>query len=137
MKNAFTSSIAVALILMVGIGCGLPGRAQRSATEKQDGTAANDNKSLADKGLDIAMGDKKIGIPECDEVVDLLNREIENPDDDFVTKAVKKTALNKFKEKFKESIDNNNSNKADMASTCREFKQNLEMYKAQDESNTN
>jgi hypothetical protein len=136
MKNLLSLLIVLALIIMVGIGCGLPGRAQKTVSEKQDGKAA-DNKSLTDKGLDIAMGDKKIGIAECDEVVDLLNREIENPDDDFVTKAVKKTAINKVKEKFKEALDEKNSNKAEMARTCRDFKENLEMYKSEDTANTN
>jgi hypothetical protein len=135
MKNLLSLMTAVAMVIMVGIGCGLPGRAQKPTPSQ--GSNAPDNRSLTDKGIDIAMGDKKIGIPECDEVVDLLNSQIDNPDDDFVTKAVKKTAMNKFKEKFKESLDDNKSNKADMAKTCSEFKQNLEMYKSEDTANTN
>ena len=130
MKNkAIITIVGIILITMV-LGCGrLVG--SREASNSKSG----DNKTLTDKGVDIAVGDEKIGIPECDDVVDFFNREIDNPDDDFVTKAVKKTALNKMKEKFKEAIEENKTDKVELAKTCKEFKQNLEQFKAEEESN--
>jgi len=125
MKNTFTLALIVLIILGVGMGCSLAGRAQ----EKED------NKTLKDKAVDIAVGDEKIGIPECDEVVDFFNHEINNPDDDFVTKAVKATALKKFKEKFREAIEENKTDKTELASVCKEFKTNLETYKAERDAN--
>lgn len=122
MKNSFVLICVLAILISVGIGCSLTGRAQK---------APEDNKTLKDRAVDIAVGDEKIGIPECDDVVDLLNREINNPDDDFVTKAVKATALNKFKEKFREAVEENKTDKVELAKTCREFKSNLEKYKAE------
>ena len=121
MKNSFAIILIVSIILSVGLGCSLAGRAQQK----------EDSKTLKDKAIDIAVGDEKIGIPECDEVMDFLNHEIDNPDDDFVTKAVKATALKKFKEKFREAIEENKTDKVELAKTCREFKSNLETYKAE------
>jgi hypothetical protein len=125
MKNSFVLILVVSIILSVGLGCSLVGRAQQG----------EDNKTIKDKAIDIAVGDEKIGIPECDEVVDFLNHEIDNPDDDFVTKAVKATALKKFKEKFREAIEENKTDKVELAKTCREFKSNLDIYKAERNSN--
>ena len=126
MKNTVTFILVIAIIANVGLGCSLVGRASERSEE---------NKTLKDKAIDIAVGDEKIGIPECDEVMDFLNREINNPDDDFVTKAVKATALKKFKEKFREAIEENKTDKVELAKTCREFKSNLEIYKAERDSN--
>ena len=126
MKNTVTFILVIAIIANVGLGCSLVGRASERSEE---------NKTLKDKAIDIAVGDEKIGVPECDEVMDFLNKEMSNPDDDFVTKAVKATALKKFKEKFREAIEENKTDKVELAKTCREFKSNLEIYKAERDSN--
>jgi len=126
MKNSVTLFLVAVIIMGLGLGCSLAGRAQ----EKPE-----DNKTLKDRAVDITVGDEKIGIQECDDVVDLLNKEINNPDDDFVTKAVKATALNKFKEKFREAVEENKTDKVELAKTCREFKSNLEKYKAERDAN--
>ena len=126
MKNTVTFILVIAIIANVGLGCSLVGRASERSEE---------NKTLKDKAIDIAVGDEKIGVPECDEVMDFFNKEMSNPDDDFVTKAVKATALKKFKEKFREAIEENKTDKVELAKTCREFKSNLEIYKAERDSN--
>src|SRR5215510_6735758 len=126
MRNTATLIITLTIIMSTGLGCSLIGHAQ-----KNDSSA---NKTLKDRGVDVVVGDEKIGIPECDEVVDFFNREIDNPDDDFVTKAVKKTVLNKFKEQFKQAIEENKTDKVELAKTCKEFKKNLDEYKAEQES---
>jgi len=92
MRNTASLLVTLAVIVSVGLGCSLVGHA-----EKKDDSDQSSNKSLKDRGVDIVVGDKKIGIQECDDVVDFFNHEIDNPDDDFVTKAIKKTALNQFK----------------------------------------
>ena len=131
MKNkAIITFIGIIFLAMV-LGCSRLVPSSKGPDNSQSG----DNKTLTDKGVDVVVGDEKIGIPECDEVVDFFNREIDNPDDDFVTKAVKKTALNKMKEKFKEAIEENKTDKVELAKTCKEFKQNLEQFKAEEESN--
>ena len=138
MKNLPSFYVALAIMITVVLGCGLSDyKARRSNTSANSGNSAGNNKSLTEHGVDIALGEKEIGIPECDEIVAFFNRQIENPDDDMVTKAVKRTALNKFKEQFKASLEKDKSNKAEMAKTCREFKQNLEMYGAESANGNN
>jgi len=103
--------------------------------EKKDDSTSDQGKSLKDRGVDVVVGDQKIGIPECDEVVDFFNHEIDNPDDDFVTKAMKKTALNQVKERFREAVEENKADKVELAKVCKDFKQNLEQFKEESESN--
>lgn len=127
MRNTASLAITLAIIISTGLGCSLIGHAQ-----KNDPAA---NKTLKDRGVDVVVGDEKIGIPECDEVVDFFNREIDNPDDDFVTKAVKKTALNQIKEQFKQAIEENKTDKVELGKVCKDFKKNLEQFKEEEESN--
>lgn len=130
-NNAIILTLGLIFLTMV-LGCSrlIPS----VGSSKGSNSNSDDNKTLTDKGVDIAIGDEKIGVPECDEVVDFFNREINNPDDDFVTKAIKQTALNKFKEKFKEAIEENKTDKVELAKTCKEFKTNLEKFKADEDS---
>ena len=88
--------------------------------------AANSNKTLTDKAVETAVGEKKIGIAECDEAIGLLTAQANNPEDDFITKAVKQTALNQFREQVRKSLENNNTDKKQIASFCNDFKTNLE-----------
>ena len=132
MKNIAGILIVGLVFLAMVLGCGrlIPS----SGSSKSGNSGSDDNKTLTDRGVDIAVGDEKIGVPECDDVVDFFNKEINNPDDDFVTKAVKQTVLNKMKEQFKQAIDENKTDKVQLAKTCKEFKTNLEKFKA-DEDN--
>jgi len=131
MKNKAIITLIGLIFLSLILGCSrLVPSSKETSNSKSD-----DNKTLTDRGVDVVVSDEKIGVPECDEVVDFFNREINNPDDDFVTKAVKKTVLNKFKEQFKQAIEENKTDKVELAKTCKEFKKNLDEYKAEQESN--
>ena len=119
MKNFFTIIMTGAL-LMATLGCGLVSRFQDETTG-----SSNSNKTIGDKAVDVAVGDTKIGIKECDEVVEILNEQINDPEESFVTKALKRTILNQFREQLKQSLENNNTDKKAVAEFCREFKKNL------------
>ena len=120
-------------------------RAQKAVTESSSNAAnaptssgatnSAANKTLTDTAVDTAVGEKKIGIPECDEAMDVLEAQANNPDDNFVTKAVKKTMLNTFREQLKQSLEENKSNKTEVAKFCKEFKDN--MAESLEEANTN
>lgn len=130
MKSKLTLTFVAAIILAVGLGCGFIDQVQKEVTGSgENGSTTNSNKTIADKAVDVAVGQEKIGVPECDEVMDFFEAEANNPDDDFVTKAVKTTVLNKMKEQFRKSLEENKTNKAEMAKTCKDFKANLEKYK--------
>lgn len=117
----------LAIILVGGLGCGLADRVQKAVSETQSNTAANvnANKTLTDKAVDTAVGEKKIGIQECDEALEILTAQAEDPDDNFVTKAIKKTALNTFRDQLKKSLEDNKTDKKEVAKFCREFRDNL------------
>jgi len=129
MRNTTSLLLTLVIIVSVSLGC-MVGHA-----EKKDDHTSESGKSLKDRGVDVVVGDQKIGIPECDDVVDFFNHEIDNPDDDFVTKAMKKTALNQVKERFREAVEENKADKVELAKVCKDFRQNLEQFKEESESN--
>jgi hypothetical protein len=135
MKNKAIIFVLGLIFVTMVLGCGR--LFSSSGSSKRSNSKPEDNKTLTDKGVDVVVGDEKIGVPECDEVVDFFNREINNPDDDFVTKAVKQTVLNKFKEQFRQAVEENKTDKVELAKTCREFKTNLDKFKAEQDAKKN
>ncbi len=133
----------IVILLPVVFGCGLVDRARRAATDTTQSNSntvsipvsTNSNKSLTDTAVDAAVGDKKIGIAECDEAMELLTAQADDPDDSFVTKAVKKTALNTFRDHVKKSLAESKTDKKELAKFCREFRDNLVDSKAAENSN--
>jgi hypothetical protein len=126
MKN-FKSILFVAALLIATLGCGIVDRVQREVT----GSETNSNKTLSDRAVDTAVGESKIGVPECDEVINLINAEMNNPDDDFVTKAVKATVLNRIKDGIRDSVERNKTDTTELAKTCKEFKTQFDKYKTE------
>ena len=127
----------LATILFIGFGCGIMDRV-RQAGESESNTVANinANKTLTDKAVDTAVGEKKIGIQECDDALEILAAQANDPDDNFVTKAVKKTALNTFRDQLKKSLEENKTDKKEVAEFCKEFRDNLEDSLKDENSNT-
>ena len=129
----------IAILLPLVLGCGLADRVQKAVSDESTNssiTNVSSNKTMTDKAVDTAVGDAKIGIPECDEAMDILETQANNPDDNFVTKAVKKTALNTFRDQLKKSIEENKSDKKEVAKFCKEFKDNIEESLAEGNSNS-
>lgn len=132
MKNSFSLVIVLAIVLTAGLGCGFITGFQQPSAGSDGPDPSNGNRTLADRVVDTAVGQKKIGVPECDEVLDAIEAELNNPADDFVTKAVKATILNRIKDGIRQSAEQNQSNKADLARTCREFRAQFNNYKSQE-----
>jgi hypothetical protein len=126
MRN-FSNVFAATLILLSVLGCGFTGSSDKSGS----------NRSLQDEAVDTAVGKSKIGVPECDQVMDELTAEMNNPDDNFVTKAIKATFLNRIKDSIRESVEKNPDDKIELAKTCKEFKAQLDKYKAEEAANKN
>ncbi|MFT3744686.1 MAG: hypothetical protein QM785_10405 [Pyrinomonadaceae bacterium] len=130
MKNKF-ALFSVLLILMAAVlGCS---SINPLADKKPAGNQPASNKSLTDKAVDTAVGEKKIGVPECDEVIDMLTAYANNPDDGFVVKAGKAIVVNKIKESIKTAVEDNKTDKAEMAKTCKEAKVEFEKYKTEED----
>ncbi len=134
MKNTIFASLAITILLVVGLGCSSinpladdkPKPANTSNSAVKTNSNANSNKSLTDKAIETAVGEGKTGVPECDEIVDMLAAYANNPDDNFAIRAVKSVVANKIKEELKRVIDENQADKAELAKGCREVKVEFE-----------
>ncbi len=133
MKNKFTVVFALVVLGIAGLGCS---SLNPFAGSKDTGKTASNSKdkTLTDKAIDTTVGQSKIGVPECDEVLDLIEAELNNSEDDFVTKAIKATVLNRIKDGIRDSVEKNKQDTTEMAKTCKEFKTQFEKFKADAES---
>lgn len=128
MKNTIFASLAIGILLVVGLGCSSinPLADEKAKPANANGTTtnstANSNKTLTDKAVETAVGEGKTGVPECDEIVDMLAAYANNPDDNFAIRAVKSVVANKIKDELKRVIDENKTDKAELAKACREVK---------------
>src|SRR5688500_3066764 len=123
MKSILTPIFAVAFVISVGLGCGAFDRGDASVNN-----GSNVNKSITDRAVDAAVGEEKTGIAECDEVIATLAAQANNPDDNFVVKAAKQTALNQVRNQIKQELERNKTDNAEVAKFCREMKSNLERF---------
>jgi len=128
MRNRLSFIVVLFILAAVGLGCS---SINPFSGSKDPGTK---DKSITDKGVDVTVGKSKIGVPECDEVLDLVEAEMNNPDDNFVTKAVKATVLNRIKDGIRQSVEKNKQDTVELAKTCKEFKTQFEKYKAEEQS---
>ena len=127
MKN-WLAITALAILMMVALGCGSLNPFSGSSSGS---SSSNSNRTLTDDAVDTTVGKSKIGVPECDEVMDLIDAEMNNPDDDFVTKAIKATVLNRIKDGIRDSVEQNKADTTELAKTCKEFKTQFEKFKAE------
>ena len=137
MKNNFVLLFTLAVLLVSALSCSFynPLDSGSDATQnKNSQTTKAKDESFSDKAIDSTFGEEKIGVPECDEIIDFFADQSKSEDDDFVTKAARQYALNKVRESFKQSIEENKGDTAKMAKECREFKTQLDKFKAEDES---
>ena len=129
MRNNISLFIVSAILLASVIACS--SARPSSGTDKPSGSK---DKTLTDKAIDKTVGQSKIGVPECDEVMDAIEAELNNSEDDFVTKAVKATVLNRIKDSIKKSVEENKTDTTEMAKTCKEFKTQFDKYKEEEKS---
>lgn len=120
MKNKYLLLTAAILFISV-LGC--------SYFNQSNG---NSNKTLPDKAVDSTVGEEKIGIAECDEAFDDLAKLANNDEDDMLTKAGKRAALNKIRENLKQSLEKNKKDKAQQAKECREYKTQIDRFKTKE-----
>ncbi len=127
MKNKFTLTVSAAVLFVSIVGC-----SSYNPLESYTNSSPNDNRTLTDKAIESTVGGEKIGVAECDEIIDFFADQSKNPDDDFITKAAREFALNKIRESFKQSIEENKGDKTAMAKDCREFKTQIDRFKSEE-----
>ncbi len=128
MKNYLNIFSAVFFLLISGLGCGF------IAGDETAAPAPNSNRTLTDKAVDTTVGKSQIGIPECDQVMDSIEAELNNAEDNFALKAAKAVVLNRFRDSIRESFEQNPNDKESLGKTCREIKVQFDSYKAKEQS---
>lgn len=128
MKNQFQLLATLTILAAICLGCGFISRTREERGDR------NANKTLTDKAVDTTVGRSKIGVPECDEVMDAIEDELNNGDDNFMVKAFKATVLNRIKDGIKKSVEENKSDVVEMAKTCKEFKTQFDKYKEEEQN---
>lgn len=134
MKNKLTILTVSAILLTFVLGCGISEQVQK-AVGGSDNSPANANKTLTDKAVDVTVGEEKLGIAECDQLFEEMTAQANSPEDDYVTKAAKQFLLNKIRESIRKSIEENKNNPTQLAKDCKEFKTQLDKFKAEEQTN--
>ena len=136
MKNKIITGIISATLLTVSLGCGAADSVEKavSGTNVVNSNSAS-NKTLGDRAIETAVGDQKIGVPECDDLLENLAQISHSPDDNYVTKAARQYALNKIRESIKTSIEENKNDKTQMAKECKDYRAQLNQFKTQEAAN--
>ncbi len=133
MKNQFAISLVGLALFGVILGCSLPNPFSGVESGRDESGNSSGDKTLTDKAVDTTVGESKIGVPECDEAMDAVTRELNSEDDNVATKALKATWLNQIRDGIRESVEKNKTKPEDLAKICREFKKQFDKYKAEEE----
>jgi hypothetical protein len=124
MKNKSVLLITIFALLFAVLGCSYISNLQSDS---------NSNKTTAEKAIDSTVGEEKLGIPECDDAFDEMAKLLSDAENDsFITKTAKQAAINKIRENLKQRIEQNKSDKTQLAKDCREYKTQIDKFKTQD-----
>ncbi|MCZ2389759.1 MAG: hypothetical protein LC113_01625 [Acidobacteria bacterium] len=142
-RNRFTIAAILALLLVV-LGCGRlnPLSSKETPTSsKETPTSSKPQNGSAPEASPATTSSATSGVAECDEAIDIIDRETNSKDDNFVTRAAKAVVLGQIKEGIKKAIEDSkaqgNSNTQDLAKVCREFRDELEKQLAADKQKAN
>ncbi len=127
MKNKLNVIVVFSILLILVLGCSFYNPLSDSSNSGNSQTSQN--KSWSDQAVDSTVGEEKIGIPECDEIIEFFAEQSKSEDENFLTKAARGYAMNKIRESFRQSIEKNQGDTAKMVKECREFKVQLDKYK--------
>lgn len=131
MKNKVNTICAAGLLLMFALGCG----SLNPLSSSGDGDGTSDrSKTTGDRAVDVAVGDERIGIPECDAVMDELMGQARSEKDDegYIVKAFRKYWENAIREAIRKSVEENKSDPEKLAGECKKIMAQLQRYKAEE-----
>lgn len=120
-----------AILFVFGLGCGITDKVQKAVGS--DNSAANSNKTLTDKAVDITVGEEKIGVPECDSIIADIKAQAGNTEDDYVTKAAKQFVINKITESLKKSLAENKNDPQQLTKDCKDLRAQMDKFKGEEE----
>ncbi len=139
MKSKITLAVVGLVFLFLVLGCGWLDPFSGSTKTSDTKNGSQRDKTITDKAVDTAVGDEKIGIPECDAVLDELLGEAEsqNEDEGYIAKAFRKYWQNIIRESIRKSIQENKNEPEKLAAECKKIKIQLDKYKAEEKEKTN
>ncbi len=137
MINKLNTITAFLILLILVLSCSfynpLKGGSDASNNNAPESSDSS-NKTLTDKTNGSTVGEEKIGVRECDEIIDFFTEQANSEDDNYFTKAAKGYALNKIRDSFKKSIEENRGDTLKMARECGDFKKQLDKYKTEEDN---
>ena len=125
MKNKFTIILATVFIMAAALGCSR----LNPLSDSGDSTSAG-----SDPVTDTIVGAERIGIPECDAIVDELASQTENPEDWYPVRAFRAWYVDKIREAIRTSVEENKSDPEKLATECRKIQVQLDKYRAEEEA---
>jgi len=129
MKNNTTIFAALILIITVGFGCGF--------LDNSSSGGGNSTNTAGSSNSTDPNAVAKTGVAECDELIDLLNRDKSDPNDNFITRKIKEYAIDFAKESIKKNIEENQGDKQRIAEGCKEAKNEYIKNKEKNNQNQN
>ena len=136
MKNKF-GLLSVASILFVSIlGCRFynPLADGADAPNRSDSkTAQSEDKSITDQTIESTVGGTTTGVVECDELLNSISEQSKNENDDYVSKATREFFLNRIRDGVRKSIEENKSDKVELAKNCADYQRQLTKFKAEED----
>lgn len=121
MKNLSVSISAIFLLMVAGFGCSYLDQARELAN-------SNSNKSTVEKGVDTVQGEKKIGVKECDDLLDELEKSNKKEGEDLISEAARRVFVNELREKIRKSIEENKKDAAKQAQECKQYKEQYDKW---------
>ena len=135
MKNKFNFSATILILLTLVLGCSFYN--PLSDSKKSGNTPTTKDKTTSENPADETVSDERIGIPECDELFDFFAEQTKSEDENYLIKATREFYFNKIRESIKKDLEKNENNpnkKEEMAKNCRDYKKQLDKYKAEEDS---
>lgn len=121
-------SITIVAFIVFVSGCSYIDQAREMAN-------SNSNKSVVEKGVDSVQGEKKIGVKECDDFMDELEKSNKKEGEDMISEGLRRAFVNEMREKLRKSIEENKKDPTKQAQECKEYKNQYDKWFK--EKNTN
>ena len=135
MKNKSNFLMTILVLLTLVLGCSFYN--PLSDSKKSGNTPTTKDKSTTENPTDETVSEERIGIPECDELFDFFAEQTKSEDENYLVKATREFYFNKIRESIKKDLEKNENNpnkKEEMAKNCRDYKKQLDKYKAEEDS---
>lgn len=126
MKNRLTILLALILIVIVALGCGLTDRLTGSKDESEPTTESGETKT-SDSKSESTGEVVKVGIPECDELATYLNDNAEEiGKESIVVRGIVEMYKQTIFSNLRDSVEKmNDEEKAKYAENCKKALENV------------